>query len=84
MFPLFQLKDVQILLQNVMFPYKRKCTEMHWFLEELPTIDTPTSTITSSFAQVSNHLSNNHLFSSSSFRENSNSNDYFSVQYSHC
>lgn len=26
--------------------------------------------------QVSNHLMNNHLFPSSSFRENSNSNDY--------
>lgn len=50
---------------------------MHWLLEELPAIDTPTSKITSSFEKkVSNHLIDNHIFPSSSFRENSNSNDY--------
>lgn len=53
MLPFFQPKDVQILLLYVMFLYKRKCTEMYWFLEELPTIDTPTSKITSSFANKS-------------------------------
>lgn len=34
------LKKVQNLLPKVMFVYKRKCTEIYCFLEEVPTIDT--------------------------------------------
>lgn len=44
-----QLKKVQNLLLKVIFVYNRKCTEIHCFLEEVPTTDSPTSKITSPF-----------------------------------